>query len=54
MIITLMGTPGAGKSTLGRLLAQKLGYKQYSMGDLQRRIAQEHGWTINELMARNV
>lgn len=53
MIITLMGTPGAGKSTLGRLLAQQLGFRHYSMGDLQRRIATEHGWTINELMAKN-
>ncbi|RME30871.1 hypothetical protein D6789_04350 [Candidatus Woesearchaeota archaeon] len=53
-IITLMGTPGSGKSTLGKLLAQQLGFKHYSMGDLQRRIATQHGWTINELMAKNV
>ncbi len=49
MIITISGTPGAGKGTVGRLLAKKLKYKFYSMGDIRRRYAQEHGMTIEKL-----
>lgn len=48
MIITLSGTPGSGKSTVARLLALQLGFKHYSMGDMRRRVAQEHGMTIQE------
>ena len=48
MIITLAGYPGAGKSTVGKLLAQELGYNRYSMGDLQRRLAAENGMTLEE------
>src|SRR3989338_1988464 len=49
MIITISGTAGSGKSTVGKLLAQKLGFKHYSMGDVQRQIAQEKGITLLEL-----
>jgi cytidylate kinase len=45
MIITLSGYPGSGKSTAGKLLAAKLGYNRYSIGDLQRRLAAEHNLT---------
>jgi predicted cytidylate kinase len=48
MIITLSGLPGAGKSTLKNLLAEKLGLKKYSMGDLRGKMAQERGMTIDE------
>lgn len=48
MIITLAGYPGAGKSTVGKLLAKELDYQRYSMGDLQRRLAKENGMTIDE------
>lgn len=48
MIITLSGLPGSGKSTIGRMLAQKLGYKFYSMGDLRGKLAMERGMTIDE------
>ncbi|OGL79963.1 hypothetical protein A3B21_00965 [Candidatus Uhrbacteria bacterium RIFCSPLOWO2_01_FULL_47_24] len=41
--------PGSGKSTIGKMLAEKLGYKQYSMGDLRGRWAIERGLTIDEL-----
>ena len=41
MKITISGEPGAGKSTAARLLAKKLNYKHYSIGDFMRDMAQE-------------
>ncbi len=49
MIITISGIPGSGKSTIAKLLAKKLNYKHYSMGDLRGRIAIKHGLTIDKL-----
>ncbi len=49
MKITISGTPASGKSTAAKLLAKRLGYKHYSMGDLQRNIANEKGIDIVEL-----
>lgn len=49
MIITIGGKAGGGKSTTAKSLAEKLNYKQYSMGDLQREIAKDLGMTIEEL-----
>jgi len=49
MRITISGTPGSGKSTIGRLLAKKLGLKFYSVGDLRGKMAIEQGLTIDEL-----
>lgn len=51
MIITLAGTPGAGKSTVKRILAQRLGLKSYSVGDLRGQMAQARGMTIDEYNA---
>ncbi|NQV12595.1 cytidylate kinase family protein [Candidatus Uhrbacteria bacterium] len=48
MIITIAGYPGSGKSTVGKILAEKLEYKRYSMGDLQRDLAKKHGMTLQE------
>ncbi len=48
MIITLSGLPGAGKSTLKNHLAEQLGLKKYSMGDLRGKMAQDRGMTIDE------
>ncbi len=48
MIITLAGTPGAGKSTVKRLLAKRLGLKSYSVGDLRGQMASARGMTIDE------
>lgn len=48
MIITLTGLPGAGKSTIAKLLSEKLGFPWYSMGDLRGKLAQERGMTIDE------
>jgi CMP/dCMP kinase len=49
MIITISGTPGSGKSTAGKTLAAKLGFKHYSAGDFMREIAAKKGVTLNEL-----
>ena len=49
MRITISGTPGSGKSTVAKMLAKKLGYKHYSMGDFQREIAEERKISILEL-----
>ena len=48
-IISLSGMLGSGKSTVGKMLAQKLGYTFYSTGSAQRKIAQEKGITTLEL-----
>lgn len=49
MIITISGLPGSGKSTIGKMLAKRLGYKFYSMGDLRGKMAMDRGLTIDEL-----
>lgn len=51
MIVTIAGLPGAGKSTVKDMLAAKLGYSKYSMGDLRGKMALERGMTIDELNA---
>ncbi len=48
MIITVGGYAGSGKSSLAKRLAKELGYDHYSIGDLQRELASEHGMTIKE------
>ena len=48
MIITLSGEPGSGKSTAAKLIAEKLGLKHYSMGDLRREMAMKAGMTLAE------
>ncbi len=37
--IVLMGAPGSGKGTQGAILAEKLGIKSFSMGDILRGVA---------------
>ncbi|MEM3370913.1 MAG: cytidylate kinase family protein [Candidatus Woesearchaeota archaeon] len=49
MIITISGVAGSGKSTVGRILAQKLGLRYYSVGDLRRKMAEQMGITLEEL-----
>ncbi len=41
MIITLSGLPGAGKGTVGRMLAKKLNYQYIAGGDMFRKIARD-------------
>jgi predicted cytidylate kinase len=47
-IITISGLPGSGKSSTAKGVAQKLGYKHYSSGDLFRQIGQKHGLSVEE------
>jgi cytidylate kinase len=49
MIITIHGQAGSGKSSISKLLARRLGYKHYSIGDLRRQLAMKRGLTIAEL-----
>lgn len=48
MIITISGTPGSGKSTVGKLLAKKFRYRYYSIGAIRRAMAKERGMTLQE------
>ncbi len=48
MKITIGGMPGAGKTVVGKYLAEKLGLKFYSMGSIRRSMAEKRGLTINE------
>ncbi len=48
-IITIAGKPGSGKSTTGKLLAQRLGYTHASTGDFIQHIAQHRGVTLDQL-----
>ena len=41
MIITISGLPGSGKSTVSRLLAERLKFERYSSGDFVRQLALE-------------
>lgn len=49
MIIALGGKAGSGKSTVAKLLAKKLKFRHYSMGDFQRKIAKQRNISIFEL-----
>lgn len=46
MIITVSGKPGSGKSTIGKLLAERLDVAHVSAGDFMREIAAERGMTV--------
>lgn len=49
MIITISGLPGSGKSSVSRLLAKRLGFRHYSIGDFMRSIARKRGLSLLEL-----
>lgn len=48
MIITISGKAGSGKSTIAKLLSEKLNLKHYSIGDLMRAMAAEKGLSLLE------
>lgn len=48
MIITISGKAGSGKSTIAKLLSEKLNSKHYSIGDLMRAMAIEKGLSLLE------
>ena len=49
MIITISGIAGSGKSTVAKLLAKKLNYNHYSIGEFMRDIAKEKNTSLLEL-----
>jgi len=49
MIITISGMVGSGKSSVGILVAKKLGFKYYCIGDLRRDMAKKRGISLAEL-----
>ena len=49
MIITISGKAGSGKSSVGTLVAKKLGFKYYCIGDLRREVAEKKGISLEEL-----
>ena len=49
MRITISGKAGSGKSTVAKLLSERLSLKHYSIGDLMRAMAAEKGLTLLEL-----
>src|SRR3989344_1182249 len=48
-IITICGLPGSGKSSTATGVANELGYKHFSSGDLFRTIARERGVSIEQI-----
>lgn len=48
-IITICGGLGSGKSSTAKLVAQKLGFKHFSSGDLFRQVGLETGLSVNEI-----
>lgn len=49
MIVTISGKAGSGKSTVAKLLSERLKLTHYSIGDLMRAMAMEKGVTLLEL-----
>ena len=49
MRITISGKAGSGKSTVAKLLSERLKLKHYSIGDLMRAVASEKGLSLLEL-----
>ncbi|MFX1375375.1 MAG: (d)CMP kinase [Promethearchaeota archaeon] len=48
MILTISGLHGTGKSTIGKLLAEKLSINYYSTGQAFRDLAKEMNFTLEE------
>lgn len=51
MVITISGVPGSGKTSVGKMLAKKLGLRFYSVGDLSTEVALKRGLMLDELHA---
>ncbi len=49
MIITISGTPGSGKSTIAKILQQKLSAERIYVGGIRRELARKKGMTLEEL-----
>lgn len=51
MIVTVGGSAGSGKSTLARDVAERLGFKHVSAGEIMREMAREKGMSLLEFSA---
>ncbi len=49
MIITISGNPGSGKSTVAKILLEKLDAERIYVGGIRRELAREKGMTLEEL-----
>ncbi len=49
MIITISGNAGSGKSTVAKILIDKLNAKRIYVGGIRRELAREKGMTLEEL-----
>ena len=52
MHLTLTGDLGSGKSTVAKLLLERLGLTYYSTGSILRKMAEENGISILEMNER--
>lgn len=48
MKITISGTPGSGKSTVGKILSKKLKIKCHDVGNLRRKAARDMSLSLSE------
>jgi len=48
MLITISGLPGSGKSTVSRILAERMKLSYMNAGDIFRSLAQKKGMTLEE------
>ncbi len=48
MIISISGAEGSGKSTIAKMLAERLGWPRHYMGGIRRQKAAERGLTLAE------
>uniref|UniRef100_A0A7C4FFL7 Cytidylate kinase n=1 Tax=Ignisphaera aggregans TaxID=334771 RepID=A0A7C4FFL7_9CREN len=49
IVIAIGGPPGSGKTTVAKLLAQKLSIRHVSIGQIFRNLAEERGLTLAQL-----
>jgi cytidylate kinase len=49
LVVTVSGRPGSGKTTLAKLISNKLGLKYLSSGGLFRRFAEERGVSLIDM-----
>ena len=48
MIISISGKPGSGKSSIAKIISEKLKMKRYYIGAIRREMARKKGMTIQE------
>ncbi len=52
MIITIAGKPGSGKTTVAKMLAERLKYKYYSCGNYLKQMAAKRRISLRDLLAK--